>query len=102
MDDEIHSLITSIIEAQDEIEMLKVESRLEKNKARLKELLALRLIGNAEKVEVVHDGVRAKLSLRAQAPKIDRKKLKEFLHPNTYKLIVTEKEPSKVLEIEHV
>lgn len=102
MDDEIHSLIVSIIEAQDEIAMLEKESKLEENKKRLKELLLPQLSGETRLVEIVHENMKAKLFLRPQAPKIDREKLKELLHSNTYRAVVSERAPSKVLEVEYI
>jgi len=102
MDDEIRSLITSIIEAQDEIAMLEKDYKLKENKARLKELLLPQLSGDTRKVEVVCDGVKAQLFLRSLGPKVDLDKLKELLHHNTYRAVVKERSPSKVLEVEHV
>jgi hypothetical protein len=102
MDNEIRSLITSIIEAQDEIAMIEKEYKLKENKARLKELLLQRLLGDMRKVEVEYDGAKAQLFLRSLAPKVDLVKLKELLHSNTYRAVVKERAPSKILEVEHV
>ena len=53
-------------------------------------------------MEVVHENMKAKLFLRPLSPKIDKKKLKELLHSNTYRAVVTERSPSKILEVEYI
>jgi hypothetical protein len=99
MTDEIRDLMVSISCAEREIAAIEKRTGLKKMRERLKEILFTQLSDTTRLVTYEHESIRAKLYFRSNSPKVDFEKMRELLHPNTYRAIVTEKEPSAVLEV---
>lgn len=98
----IDELILAIYDCETQIANLKRSNKLEAKRDELKKLLMEQLSSDSHLIVVQVEEVQAKISFRNNAPKVDLAKMKELLHPNTYRAIVTDKEPSPVLEVKHV
>lgn len=91
---DINALITDIFEIEEYIEKIKTDGRLS---AKREELKAAILALPVHSVRV--GGIVAKVSERCGRQKVDFDKLKELVHANTYRAVVSEGKPSTVLEV---